>query len=138
MRANTHTHVTHTQTHTRERAHTHTNTHTQRGKEKTGYSVAGEGVTKRAASGPFGTFCHHTVTKRARVTKRAGSASNLTRFVTRGQNMPQWQYVPQRWSLCQSCVRNWSWCGSESGMSGCGVSLVTLSVLCQKLELVRQ
>ena len=56
-----------------------THTHTQRGKEKTGYSVAGEGVTKRAASGPFGTFCHHVVTiKRAGVTKRAGCASNLT------------------------------------------------------------
>ena len=81
MRANTHTHVTHTQTHTRERARTHTNTHTQRGKEKTGYSVAGEGATKRAASGPFGTFCHHVVTKRTGVAKRAGSASNLTRFV---------------------------------------------------------
>ena len=62
--------------------HTHTHTHTQRGKGKTGYSVAGEGVTKRAASGPFGTFCDHVVTKRATVTKRAGSASNLTRFVT--------------------------------------------------------
>ena len=48
--------------------HTHTG--------KTDYSVAGEGVTKRAASGPFGTFCHHVVTK------RAGCASNLTRFVT--------------------------------------------------------
>ena len=49
---------------------------------KRGYSVSGEGVTKRAASGPFGTFCHHVVTKRAAVTKRAGSASNLIRFVT--------------------------------------------------------
>ena len=39
-------------------------------------------MTKRAASGPFGTFCHHVVTKRATVTKRAGSASNLIRFVT--------------------------------------------------------
>ena len=48
----------------------------------TGYSVAGEGVTKRAASGPFGTFCHHVVTQRAGGTKRAGSASNFTRFVT--------------------------------------------------------
>ena len=46
------------------------------------YSVAGEGVTKRAASGPFGTYCHHLVTKRAGLTKRAGCASNLTRFVT--------------------------------------------------------
>ena len=54
--------------------HTHTG--------KTDYSVAGEGVTKRAASGPFGTFCHHVVTKRSGETKRAGSASNLTRFVT--------------------------------------------------------
>ena len=35
-----------------------------------------------AASGPFGTFCHHAVTKRAGMTKRAGSPSNLTRFVT--------------------------------------------------------
>ena len=67
-----------TETHTRECAQTHT----QRGKEKTGYSVAGEGVTKRAASGPFGTFCHHVVTKCAGVTKRAGCASNLTHFVT--------------------------------------------------------
>ena len=35
-------------------------------------------MTKRAVSGPFGTFCHHVVTKRAgsaSVTKRAGSAS---------------------------------------------------------------
>ena len=39
-------------------------------------------MTKRAASGPFGTFCHHVVTKRAGETKRAGSASNVTRFVT--------------------------------------------------------
>ena len=64
------------------RARGHTQTHTQRGKEKTGYSVAGEDVTKRAASGPFGTFCHHVVTKSAGVTKRAGCASNLTRFVS--------------------------------------------------------
>ena len=68
-----------TQTHTRARArahtHTHTHTHTQQGKGKTNYSVAGEGVTKRAASGHFGTFCHHVVTKRAGVTKRVGSAS---------------------------------------------------------------
>ena len=28
-------------------------------------SVSGDGVTKRAASGPFGTFCHHVMTKRA-------------------------------------------------------------------------
>ena len=82
----THTHVRantrargHTQTHTREharaRAHTrtHAHTHTQRGKEKTAYSVAGEGMIKRAASGPFGTFCHHVVTKRAGVTKRAAT-----------------------------------------------------------------
>ena len=33
-------------------------------------------MTKRAAIGPFGTFCLYVVTK------RAGSASNLTRFVT--------------------------------------------------------
>ena len=66
----------------RARAHTHTHTHTKRGKEKTGYSVDGEGVTKRAASGPFGTFCHHVVIKRAGVTKRAGCTSNLTQFVT--------------------------------------------------------
>ena len=39
-------------------------------------------MTKRAASGPFGTFCHHVVTKRAAVTKRAGCASDLRRFVT--------------------------------------------------------
>ena len=57
---------------------THTNTH--RGKGKTKFSVAGEGVTKRAESGPFGTFCHHVVTKRAGVTKHAGS--NKTCFVT--------------------------------------------------------
>ena len=47
MRANTRARG-HTQTHTHERAHTHkqtnTHTHTQRGKEKTGYSVAGEGA----------------------------------------------------------------------------------------------
>ena len=70
----------HGQMHINTRAHTHTwaraHTHTQRGKEKTG--VAGEGVTKCAASGPFGTFCHHVVTNRAEVTKRAGSALNLT------------------------------------------------------------
>ena len=77
----THTHVR-TRAHTRERARARTHTHTQRGKEKTGYNVAGEGVTKRAASGPFGTFCHNVVTKRAGVSKRAGCASNLTRFVT--------------------------------------------------------
>ena len=59
----------------RAHAHTHTHTHTQRGKGKTDYSVAGEGVTKRAASGPFGTFCHHVVTKRAGVTKRAATHS---------------------------------------------------------------
>ena len=52
--------------------HTHTHTHTQRGKGKTDYSVAGEGVTKRAASGPFGTLCHHAyalgnVTQQARL-----------------------------------------------------------------------
>ena len=41
------------------RAHAHTHTHTQQGKEKTDDSVAGEGMIKRAASGPFGTFCHH-------------------------------------------------------------------------------
>ena len=39
-------------------------------------------MTKRAASGPFGTFCHNVVTKRAGVSKRAGCAPNLTRFVT--------------------------------------------------------
>ena len=44
----------------------------------TDYSVAGEGVTKRTPSGPFGTFCYHVVTKRTGVTKNAGSASNLT------------------------------------------------------------
>ena len=76
----THTHTRasgHTQTHTRARAHTHTHTHRVKG--KTDYSVAGEGVTNRAASGPFGTFCHHVVRKRAGVTKREGSASNLTK-----------------------------------------------------------
>ena len=35
-------------------------------------------MTKRATSGPLGTFCHHVVTKCAGVTKRAGGASNLT------------------------------------------------------------
>ena len=39
-------------------------------------------MTKCAASGPLGTFCHHVVTKHAGVTKRAGCASNFTRFVT--------------------------------------------------------
>ena len=58
--------------------HTHTHTHKKRGKENTGYSVAGKGLTKRAASGPFGTFCHHVVTERAGVTKRAGCAPNFT------------------------------------------------------------
>ena len=60
----------------------HMHIHTHRAKGKTDYSVAGEGVTKRAASGPFGMICHHVVTKRAGVKKRAGCASNLTRFVT--------------------------------------------------------
>ena len=84
-RAHTHTH-THTHMRVRACAHTHvraetnrharTHTHTHTG--KTDYSVAGEGETKRAASGPFGTFCHHVVTKRAGVTERVGCASNLT------------------------------------------------------------
>ena len=34
-------------------------------------------MIKRAASGPFGTFCYHVVTKLAEMTKRAGTASNL-------------------------------------------------------------
>ena len=75
---------THTLIHVCRPARTHINTHTDtyQGKGKTDYIVAGEGrVTKRAASGPFGTFCHHVVTKRAGVTKRACSASNLTRHV---------------------------------------------------------
>ena len=59
-----------------------THTHNEGREIETDYSVAGEGVTKRAANGPVGTFCHHVVTKRAAVTKRAGSASNLIRFVT--------------------------------------------------------
>ena len=59
-----------------------THTHSQQGKGKTDYKAAGEGVTKRAASGPFGTFCYHVVAKSARVTKHAGSALDLTRFVT--------------------------------------------------------
>ena len=79
--AQTHVHVgTHTHTHVSARTQTNKQQqkqHTPRGKEKTGYSTAGEGVTKRAASGPFGTFCHHVVTKRVGVTKRAGCASNL-------------------------------------------------------------
>ena len=62
--------------------HTHTHTHTHRGKGKTDYSVAGEGMTKRATNGPFGTFCHPAVTKRVGLTNCAGSASNLTRFLT--------------------------------------------------------
>ena len=81
----THTHMcTHTPAHrhTQTGACTHTHTHTQCRKGKTDYSVAGEGVTKHAASGPFSTFCHHVVTKCAAVTKRAGSASNLIHFVT--------------------------------------------------------
>ena len=69
---------TNAQQHTRARGYTHTH----RGKVKADCSVAGEGVTKRAASGPFGTFGHHVVTKRATMTKRAGSASDLTCFVT--------------------------------------------------------
>ena len=84
----------HTHTHTRARKHLRAGTHKQtraraahthpkRGKGNWDRSyVAGEGVTKCAASGPFGTFCHHVVTKCAAVTKRAGSASNLIRFVT--------------------------------------------------------
>ena len=62
----------------------HTHTHTE-GREKTDYGVAGERVTKRAASEPFRTICYHvekTEKKNtSRVTKRAGSASELTRFV---------------------------------------------------------
>ena len=54
---------------TQTRAHTHTH----RGKGKTDYSFAGEGVTKRAVSGPFCTFCHHVVTKRVVVTKPAAT-----------------------------------------------------------------
>ena len=50
--------------------------------EKQVYDLAGESVTIRAASEPFGTICPHAVTKRAGVTKRASSASSLTRFVT--------------------------------------------------------
>ena len=61
---------THTHTHTCMHTHTHTG--------KTDYSVASEGVTKHAMSGPFVTFCHHVVTKHAGVTKRAGCVSNLT------------------------------------------------------------
>ena len=72
-RTHTHTHAhTHTRTHARTRTHTYTHTHAhahthieERG--KTDYSVAGEGVTKRAASEPFGMFCD----------KRACSASIL-------------------------------------------------------------
>ena len=79
VRAGTHKHArAHTLAY--KYTHTHTHTHTHGGKGKRNFSVAGEGVTKRAESGPFGTFCHHVVTKRARVTKRAGS--NKTCFVT--------------------------------------------------------
>ena len=55
------------------------------GKDRTGrtdYSAAGEGMTKRVVSEPFGTFSHHIVTKRVEVTKSADSASDMTRFVT--------------------------------------------------------
>ena len=57
-------------------SHTHTHTHTHRGKRKDQWFGTGEGVTNRQASEPFGTLCHHVVTK------RVGSTSNLTRFVT--------------------------------------------------------
>ena len=77
-RACCHGQMHNTHTHTCARVHTHTH----RGKLKTDYSVAGEGMTKRAASGPLRMFCHHVVTKRARVAKRAGCATDLTRFVT--------------------------------------------------------
>ena len=61
--------------HARIHTHTHTQTRTHiKGRGKTDYSVASEGVTKRAASEPFGTICHHVLTKRAGVTKRACSA----------------------------------------------------------------
>jgi len=79
---NAHQH-THVRTHGHTQIHTCAHAHTQsQGRGKTDYSFAGEGVTKYAASGTFGMFCHHVVTKRAGVTKCTGSASNLTRFVT--------------------------------------------------------
>ena len=53
--------------------------HTHTWKEEE--SVAAEGVTKHARSQPFGTICHHMVTKPAWVTKCVASASNLTCFV---------------------------------------------------------
>ena len=67
-----HVPTTHTHTHT----HTHTDTHGQiEGRGKADYTVTGEGVTNCAAREPFSMVCHHMVTK------CAGSASTLTRFV---------------------------------------------------------
>ena len=40
---------------------------------KTDYSAACDEVTKRAVSEPLATICHNVMTKRAWVTKRAGS-----------------------------------------------------------------
>ena len=84
--------------------HTHTcrpnvcmHTHTWKEEE----SVAAEGVTKHARSQPFGTICHHIVTKPAWVTKCVASASNLTRFVILATKcaVVTKQNVPQHWSL---------------------------------------
>ena len=78
---------THTHTHVRvcARKHTcaHTHTHTKWGKGKTDCSVSGEGVTKCSGSGPFGMFCYHVVTKHAKVTRHAGSASIWHILVTK-------------------------------------------------------
>ena len=73
--------------------HTHTHTHTHiEGRVKTDYSGVGEGLTNRPAREHFDTFCHHVVTKRAGVTKHAGNASRLTRFVTKLGHLrtPRW------------------------------------------------
>jgi len=68
-----------TSTHAHEGTHTHT--HNEKRKRQV-IVLLGEGVTKRAVSGPCSMFCHHVVTKCARGTKRVGCASNLTHFVT--------------------------------------------------------
>ena len=64
------------------RGHAHTHTHNEKRKRRV-IVLLGEGVTKRAVSGPCSMFCHHVVTKCARGTKRVGCASNLTHIVTK-------------------------------------------------------
>ena len=86
--ARTHTH-TYTRMHARARARARTHTHTHKrvharieGRRQTDYRVAGEGVTKRA-----------------------GSASNLTRFCHLwSQNVPWWQNVLW-WQTCRNNVK---------------------------------